>query len=676
MLVDYVRGLYERYGYQEIITPQIFSTELWKRSGHYDNYIENMYLVEAEEQEYGVKPMNCPGHALLYAAELHSYRDLPLRYADFGRLHRNERSGVTHGLTRVRSFSQDDAHIFCTQEQIASEVAGFVAMASESYRVFGFDDVRVVLSLRPEKRVGADEVWDRAEAALAGVLRELDLAHETAPGEGAFYGPKIDFFVPDAIGREWQLGTVQLDFSMPERFDLQYAAEDGSLQRPVMVHRAMLGSLERFLGVLIEHYGGAFPLWLAPVQATVIPIADRHIPYARSTAAELRAQGFRVHVDERGERMQAKIRDAQMQKTPYMLVAGDREAAAGLPPCDCATARTWGRYRWRTWPHGCGTRWRRGGRGGGRAAFACAVEPRRGPGPSEGHGVCVGQGPRGPTPPHFPPTRPDIFSWGAAPPTPPRRQAAFAAFADADAPGQLLESKGSEGPALAKYNEPSSHRSPGDGSLDCDADDGRIGGEAVAAVLAVLGPEQRKGALLLGAVRQDGSFALEEDVGQASPVLPVVVDEDCDAGVPGDVAHAAQALRGHALRLGVEGEVEARGVESVDDGDGVGPSTSVGGRQASDAAAFRRRCGPRARGGLPWAGYTIDGQRRQQGGVHGRGGSRLRPWVGPPARPRRFFGYWGHIPQSPCQGGDPSGLPLRFALTPTLSQGQGDGRAG
>ena len=329
MLVDYVRGLYERYGYQEVISPQIFSTELWKRSGHYDNYIENMYLVEAEEQEYGVKPMNCPGHALMYAAELHSYRDLPLRYADFGRLHRNERSGVTHGLTRVRSFSQDDAHIFCTQEQIAAEVAGFVAMASESYRVFGFDDVRVVLSLRPEKRVGSDEVWDRAEAALSGVLQELELAHETAPGEGAFYGPKIDFFVPDAIGREWQLGTVQLDFSMPERFDLEYAAEDGTLQRPVMVHRAMLGSLERFLGVLIEHYGGAFPLWLAPVQATVIPIADRHIPYARSTAAELRGQGFRVHVDERGERMQAKIRDAQLQKTPYMLVAGDREASAG-----------------------------------------------------------------------------------------------------------------------------------------------------------------------------------------------------------------------------------------------------------------------------------------------------------------------------------------------------------
>ena len=329
LLVDYVRELYQRYGYQEVISPQIFSTELWKRSGHYDNYIENMFLVEAEEQEFGVKPMNCPGHALMYAAELHSYRDLPLRYADFGRLHRNERSGVTHGLTRVRSFSQDDAHIFCTQDQIASEVAGFVAMASESYRVFGFDDVRVVLSLRPEKRVGSDEVWDRAEAALAGVLQELELAHETAPGEGAFYGPKIDFFVPDAIGREWQLGTVQLDFSMPERFDLEYAAEDGSLQRPVMVHRAMLGSLERFLGVLIEHYGGAFPLWLSPVQATVIPIADRHIPYARTAAAELRSQGFRVHVDERSERMQAKIRDAQLQKTPYMLVAGDREASAG-----------------------------------------------------------------------------------------------------------------------------------------------------------------------------------------------------------------------------------------------------------------------------------------------------------------------------------------------------------
>ena len=321
MLVDYVRGLYERYGYQEVITPQIFSTELWKRSGHYDNYIENMYLVEAEEQEYGVKPMNCPGHALLYAAELHSYRDLPLRYADFGRLHRNERSGVTHGLTRVRSFSQDDAHIFCTQEQIASEVAGFVAMASESYRVFGFDDVRVVLSLRPEKRVGADEVWDRAEAALAGVLRELDLAHETAPGEGAFYGPKIDFFVPDAIGREWQLGTVQLDFSMPERFDLEYAAEDGSLQRPVMVHRAMLGSLERFLGVLIEHYGGAFPLWLAPVQATVIPIADRHIA--------LRSHGGRGAAGTRLPRPRGRARRADAGEDQGRTAAEDALHAGG-----------------------------------------------------------------------------------------------------------------------------------------------------------------------------------------------------------------------------------------------------------------------------------------------------------------------------------------------------------
>ena len=259
LLVDYVRGLYKRYGYQEVITPEIFSTDLWKRSGHYENYLENMYIIDVGEREYGVKPMNCPAHALIYASQLHSYRDLPLRLADFGRLHRFERSGVTHGLTRVRSFSQDDAHIFCTHEQIAQEVQGFIGMLMESYRAFGFDDPSVELSLRPEKRMGSDETWDRAEAALTDVLAESGLDYEPQPGEGAFYGPKIDFFVPDALGRKWQLGTIQLDFSLPERFDLQYVAEDGSHRRPVVLHRAMLGAIERFMGVLIEHYGGAFP---------------------------------------------------------------------------------------------------------------------------------------------------------------------------------------------------------------------------------------------------------------------------------------------------------------------------------------------------------------------------------------------------------------------------------
>ncbi len=329
LLVDYVRGLYKRYGYQEVITPEIFSTDLWKRSGHYDNYLENMYIIDIGEREYGVKPMNCPAHALIYSSQLHSYRDLPLRLADFGRLHRFERSGVTHGLTRVRSFSQDDAHIFCTHEQIAQEVQGFIGMLMESYKAFGFDHPSVVLSLRPEKRIGSDEIWDKAEAALSDVLAESGLDYKPEPGEGAFYGPKIDFFVPDALGREWQLGTIQLDFSLPERFDLEYVAEDGSHQRPVVLHRAMLGAIERFMGVLIEHYGGAFPLWLAPVQAVVIPIADRHVEYAADVAFKLRGRGLRVEVDGRNERMNLKIREAQLKKIPYMLVVGDREAEGG-----------------------------------------------------------------------------------------------------------------------------------------------------------------------------------------------------------------------------------------------------------------------------------------------------------------------------------------------------------
>ena len=328
-LTAYVRGLYERYGYQEVITPQVFDAELWKRSGHYDNYRENMYFTYVDEQEFAVKPMNCPAAALLYASRLHSYRELPVRYADFGRLHRYERSGVTHGLTRVRTFSQDDAHIFCAPEQVESEVASFIEMTQETFGVFGFDDVRVALSLRPERRIGSDDLWDAAEGALASALDSRGMEYELAPNEGAFYGPKIDFFVADAIGREWQLSTVQLDYNLPERFDLEFADADGARKRPVVIHRAMLGSLERFLGVLIEHYGGAFPVWLAPVQAEIIPIADRHIAYAEQARERLEAAGVRARVDARGERMNAKIRDAQLHKTPYMLVVGDKEAEAG-----------------------------------------------------------------------------------------------------------------------------------------------------------------------------------------------------------------------------------------------------------------------------------------------------------------------------------------------------------
>ncbi|MDP6665834.1 MAG: threonine--tRNA ligase [Dehalococcoidia bacterium] len=324
-LIEYVKVLYKKYGYDEVMTPLIFNTELWARSGHLEAYAENMYFVDVDEREFGVKPMNCPAAAMLYQAGSRSYRELPLRWADFGRLHRNERSGVTQGLFRVRSLVQDDAHIFCTFEQISTEVSSFLEMLGEAYAVFGFDKYRFELSLRPDKRVGLDEMWDQAEAILTEILDSSGQKYTAEPGEGAFYGPKIDVFVPDALGRDWQLGTVQLDFSLPERFDLEYAAEDGTRKRPIVIHRAMYGSLERFLGVLIEHLSGSFPLWLAPVQAVVVPIADRHNDFCQDVGARLRAAGLRAEVDDSNDRMNAKIRQAQLQKVPYMLVVGDRE---------------------------------------------------------------------------------------------------------------------------------------------------------------------------------------------------------------------------------------------------------------------------------------------------------------------------------------------------------------
>ncbi len=324
-----MRDMYMRFGYQEVITPQIFSADLWKQSGHYDNYKDNMYFTQEDDQELGVKPMNCPCHCVMYASQVHSYRELPLRYADFGRLHRFERSGTLHGLTRVRSFSQDDGHIYCTMEQIGGEIASLIEMMREAYAAFGLGEPRFMLSLRPEKRIGNDEVWDSTEEALRAALLESGVTFSEVGGEGAFYGPKIDLFMDDVLGREWQISTFQLDFNLPERFDLHYAAEDGSLQRPVMIHRAILGSLERFMGILIEHHAGAFPVWLAPVQAKLIPIADRHNDYCNEVAAKLRAAGLRAEVDQRSERMQAKIRDAQLQKVPYMLIAGDRDIEAG-----------------------------------------------------------------------------------------------------------------------------------------------------------------------------------------------------------------------------------------------------------------------------------------------------------------------------------------------------------
>ena len=328
LLIDYIRGLYQRYGYQEVMTPQIFESGLWRRSGHYENYQENMFFVEIDDREFGVKPMNCPSHALIYGSTLHSYRDLPVRLADFGRLHRYERSGVTHGLTRVRTFAQDDAHIFCRPDQVQDEVTAFIDMVHETFTILGFDDVHVMLSLRPEKRVGTDEMWDRAEAALRAAIESKGLDYDAVAGEGAFYGPKIDFFMQDALKRQWQLSTVQLDYSLPERFDLEYVTEDDRRERPVLIHRALLGSLERFIAILLEHTGGALPVWLSPVQAVVIPIADRHLDYSRDIEARLRGAGLRVEVDARTERMNLKIREAQLRKVPYMLVVGDREQEA------------------------------------------------------------------------------------------------------------------------------------------------------------------------------------------------------------------------------------------------------------------------------------------------------------------------------------------------------------
>ncbi len=328
-LVAYMRALYFKYGYSEVITPQILDVDLWKTSGHYENYADNMYFTTAEEREYAVKPMNCPGHCIMFGSQKHSYRELPIRYADFGRLHRFERSGVTHGLTRVRTFCQDDAHIYCTTEQIKTEMADFLALLKEVYDTFGFEGMRVALSTRPEKRLGSDEIWDAAEGALAEALDEAGMPYTLNPGEGAFYGPKIEFQILDALKRPWQLGTLQVDYMMPERFDLTYTRPDGGEGRPIMLHRAILGSLERFMGILVEHTAGAFPAWLAPVQVAILPITDRAHAFAGEAAARAKAQGFRVDLDLRNESLKAKIRDAQLAKVPYMLVIGDREAEAG-----------------------------------------------------------------------------------------------------------------------------------------------------------------------------------------------------------------------------------------------------------------------------------------------------------------------------------------------------------
>jgi threonyl-tRNA synthetase len=327
-LVAFMRRLYLRYGYEEVITPQILDVELWRRSGHYDHYRENMYFTRVEDREFGVKPMNCPGHTFIYASKKRSYRDLPLRIADFGRLHRFERSGVISGLTRVRSFSQDDAHIFCAPDQIESEIASLIKMLREVYRSFQFGDMEVKLSTRPKDFIGNPEVWEQAEAALGKALEKQGIVYQINPGDGAFYGPKIDFVVLDALKRGWQLATIQLDFFLPERFDLVYTSPAGTEERPVMIHRALLGSIERFMGILIEHCAGAFPLWLAPVQLKVITVTDHQLDYARNVYRRLQQLGWRVELDERNEKLGYKIREAQLAKIPYAVIIGDKEVAA------------------------------------------------------------------------------------------------------------------------------------------------------------------------------------------------------------------------------------------------------------------------------------------------------------------------------------------------------------
>jgi threonyl-tRNA synthetase len=328
-LVDYVRELLERNDYEEVVTPQILDVDLWHRSGHYENYKEAMFFAEVDEREFAVKPMNCPTHCLIFGTKLRSYRDLPIRYADFGRLHRYERSGVTSGLTRVRTFAQDDAHIFCTDDQIAVEVLGAVDTILEIYETFGFEDVVIELSTRPEKSLGTEEMWERAETALRSALESREIAFQVNEGEGAFYGPKIDFQVRDALGRYWQLGTVQLDYQMPERFGLSYVGSDGAEHQPVMIHRAMLGSIERFIGILIEHTGGALPLWLSPVQAVVLPVSEKFAAYGGDVARRLSEAGVRCRLDDRNEKLGYRIREAQVQKIPFMLVVGGREEEAG-----------------------------------------------------------------------------------------------------------------------------------------------------------------------------------------------------------------------------------------------------------------------------------------------------------------------------------------------------------
>ena len=326
---QYMRRVYRDNGYQEVKAPQILDQGLWEKTGHWDKYRENMFVTESEKRDFALKPMNCPGHIIIFNQGIKSYRDLPLRFGEFGQCHRNEPSGSLHGIMRVRAFTQDDGHIFCTEEQIQAEVIAFTTLLQKVYRDFGFTDILYRLSTRPEKRIGSDESWDRAEAALADGLRASGCNFEYLPGEGAFYGPKIEYTLKDAIGREWQCGTIQVDPNMPERLDAEYVGEDGARHRPIMLHRAIVGSLERFIGILVEQHAGALPTWLAPVQVAVLNITDAQADFAQEVVKMLKNQGLRVSLDLRNEKITYKIREHSMQKLPYILVVGDKEKAAG-----------------------------------------------------------------------------------------------------------------------------------------------------------------------------------------------------------------------------------------------------------------------------------------------------------------------------------------------------------
>jgi threonyl-tRNA synthetase len=327
---QYMRRKFIEHDYQEVRTPTIMDRTLWEKSGHWENYHDNMFTTASENRDYAVKPMNCPGHVQIFNHGLHSYRDLPLRLAEFGSCHRNETSGSLHGLMRVRGFTQDDAHIFCTEQQVQSEVSKFIVMLNEVYRDFGFNEVLVKLSTRPEKRVGSDETWDKAETGLASALKQNDLAYDVQPGEGAFYGPKVEFTLKDSLGRLWQCGTIQLDFNLPERLGAEFVDEDNSRKTPVMLHRAILGSMERFIGILIEHHAGAFPLWLSPIQLVLMNISQAQEEYVTRIAHKLRSAGLRIQLDLRNEKITYKIREHSLQKLPYQLIIGDKEVAGNL----------------------------------------------------------------------------------------------------------------------------------------------------------------------------------------------------------------------------------------------------------------------------------------------------------------------------------------------------------